>query len=96
MVPEDRMRRDDRASLLWFLAGVSIGAAATMILTPVSGAETRRLIGQKAGDARGFIRDSGREYYERGRELYEHGRTLADEAAELFEEGRRLVEGEET
>ena len=90
------MRPDGRRSLLWFLAGVSIGAAATMILTPVSGAETRRLIGQTANDARGFLRDSGREYYERGRELYEHGRTIADEAAEIFEEGRRLVEGEET
>jgi gas vesicle protein len=90
------MRRNERASLLWFLAGVSIGVSATLMLTPVSGAETRRLIGAKANDARGFLRDSGREYYERGRELYEHGRTLADEAAEIFEEGRRLVEGVET
>jgi gas vesicle protein len=90
------MRRNDGTNLLWFLAGVTMGAAATMVLTPVSGAETRRLIGTKANDARGFLEESSREYLERGRELYEQGRILADEAAEIFEEGRRLVEWEET
>ena len=86
------MRSNNGTNLLWFLAGVSLGTAATMMLTPVSGAETRRRIGERADDARGFLKESGREYFERGRELYEHGRTLADEAAEMFEEGRRLVE----
>jgi len=90
------MRRKRGTNLLWFLAGVSLGAGATMILTPVSGAETRRLITEKADDAREFLEESGREYLERGRELYEQGRTIADEAAEMFEEGRRLVEGVQT
>jgi gas vesicle protein len=91
------MQRDNAASnLLWFLAGVTVGAAAGLMLTPVSGAETRRAIGRGANNARGFLKESGREYLEKGRELYEHGRHLADEAAEMFEDGRRLVEGVES
>ena len=79
------MRRNSGSNVLWFLAGVTVGAAATLVLTPVSGAETRR-----------FFHESGRDYFERGRELYEQGRHLADEAADMFEDGRRLVEGETT
>jgi gas vesicle protein len=89
------MSRNDGANLLWFFAGVGMGVTATMMLTPVSGAETRRLISEKASEAGGFLQQSGREYYERGRELYEQGRSLADEAAEMFAEGRQLIEGAE-
>jgi gas vesicle protein len=90
------MRRNVGSNVLWFLAGVTVGTAASVMFTPISGAETRRALGKGAVSARGFIQDSGREYIERGRELYEQGRHLADEAAELFEDGRRLVEGVET
>jgi gas vesicle protein len=90
------MRRDNGSNLFWFLAGVTVGAAASLMLTPISGVETRRAIGRGATTARGFLRESGREYLDKGRELYEHGRQLADEAAEMFEDGRRLVEGVET
>ena len=90
------MRRSNAFNLLWFLAGVAAGTAATLILTPVSGAETRRRITKGAGNARGFLEHSGRHYLDKGRELYEQGCHLADEAAEMFEDGRRLVEGVET
>jgi gas vesicle protein len=86
------MRRTKGTNLLWFVAGVTVGAAAGLLLTPVPGTETRRLIGERAKDASGFIQESGREYLDKGWELYDHGRQLADEAAELFEDGRRLVE----
>jgi gas vesicle protein len=96
MGSEDTMRPSNGSNVLWFLAGVMVGAAATMMLTPVRGAETRRLITEGATNARGFVQESGREYLEKGRELYEQGKQLADEAAEMFEDGRRLVEGVET
>ena len=73
---------------------MATGAAVSLMLTPVSGAETRRLITKGAGNARGFLEHSGRQYLEKGRELYQQGCHLADEAAEMFEDGRRLVEGE--
>jgi hypothetical protein len=89
------MRAEGGRSLLWFLAGASVGVALGVVLAPKAGAATRRLIALKAHDAREFLSHSGMDYYERGRDLYERGRHLADEAAELFDEGRRLVEHEE-
>jgi gas vesicle protein len=94
MVLEETMRRSNGSNLLWFMAGVATGAAASLMLTPVSGAETRRLITTGAGNARNFLEQSGRDYLDKGRELYEQGCHLADEAAEIFEDGRRLVEGD--
>ncbi len=88
------MRRSNGSNLLWFMAGVATGAAASLMLAPVSGVETRRLITKGAGNARGFLQQSGRDYLDKGRELYEQGCHLADEAAEMFEDGRRLVEGD--
>ena len=88
------MRRSNGSNLLWFMAGVATGAAVSLVLTPVSGAETRRLITKGAGNAKSFLEQSGREYLDKGRELYEQGCHLADEAAEMFEDGRRLVEGD--
>jgi hypothetical protein len=89
------MMSRDSHSALWFLAGFAVGIAGGIVFTPAAGGQMRRFLGAKAGTARGFVQNSGREYVDRGRELYEHGRMLADEAAEMFEEGRRLVEGVE-
>ena len=64
------------AHLLSFLAGLTIGAAAGVLLAPRSGTATRQRIARGADDAR---------------ELYERGCALSHEAAELFEEGRRMM-----
>jgi gas vesicle protein len=96
MVLEGTMRRSNGSNLLWFVAGVATGAAASLLFTPVPGVETRRVITKGAGNAKDFLEHSGRQYVVKGRELYEQGCHLADEAAEIFEDGRRLVEGVET
>ena len=64
------------AHLLSFIAGLTIGAAAGVLLAPQSGTETRKRLARSADDAR---------------ELYERGRALSHEAAEMFEEGRRMM-----
>lgn len=79
------MRKESSTNLLWFIAGLGLGAGAGILLAPKPGAQTRRVIGD-------YINNHGHDYYDRGRELYERGRHLADEAAELFEEGRRLMD----
>lgn len=84
--------RNDPTNLVWFLAGLGLGAAAGVLLAPKAGSETRRLIGTRAGEARQYLSTHGQDYYDRGRELYERGRQLADEAADMFDEGRRMVE----
>ena len=72
------------SNVMCFLAGLSLGAAAGLLLAPRPGTETRRYLTDRAGSARIYL--------DKGRELYEQGRELADEAAELYEEGRHLVE----
>lgn len=89
------MNQEKSGGMLWFLAGVALGAAAAMLVAPRSGAEVRDYLRSRAEGAKEFVSGTGMEYFERGRDLYERGRHLADEAAEMFDEGRRLVEGEE-
>ena len=86
------MRNDSSTNVIWFLAGLSLGTAAGILLAPNAGSHTRRKIGSRANEAGQYLTTHGHDYYERGRELYEKGRHLADEAARLFDEGRRLVE----
>jgi gas vesicle protein len=87
----------DNNKLVWFVAGVAVGATVALLYAPQSGTATRRLITKKArqhgetvSDA---VSDAGRDLMDRGRDLYEKGRKVADDAAELFERGRRIVEG---
>ena len=77
--------------LVWFLAGAAMGAAAALLLAPQSGRELRRLIGEKAGEGKEYLADTGRDVYSKGKEIFEKGRGLADDAADLFERGRKAV-----
>jgi gas vesicle protein len=74
---------DTTTSILYFAAGLSLGAAVGILLAPASGADTRRYLGTRAGAAR--------DYLDYGRDLYDKGRELADEAAHMYEEGRHLI-----
>ena len=85
--------RDDGAKVVWFLAGVSIGAAIALLYAPASGEETRKKLIDKTGDGREALAVTGREFMEKGRELYDKGRRLVDDAADLFDQGRKIVGG---
>ena len=87
------MMRDDGSKVVWFVAGVSIGAAIALLYAPASGAETRKKLIEKTGDGREALAESGREFMDKGRELYEKGRRLVDDAAEMFDQGRKIVGG---
>ncbi len=78
--------------ILWFVAGVAVGASISILFAPASGAETRKQIAKKTEAGRAVLAESGKDMLERGKELFERGRELADEAAEMFEKGRKLVE----
>ncbi|HYP05229.1 MAG TPA: YtxH domain-containing protein [Bryobacteraceae bacterium] len=75
---------DTITNILYFAAGLSLGAAVGILVAPASGKDTRRYLGDRAGAAR--------EYLDYGRDLYEKGRELADEAATMYEDGRHLIE----
>jgi gas vesicle protein len=83
----------DNSKLVWFTAGVALGATISLLFAPASGEETRRMIREKAGEGRDKLAGKGRDLMEQGRHLYDKGRQIADEAADLFDRGRRMVEG---
>ena len=77
--------------LIWFLAGVAVGAAAGLLLAPATGRETRRLISQKTSEGKDYLVETGRDIYSKSKDIYERGKDLADDAAELFDRGRKLA-----
>jgi gas vesicle protein len=74
----------NNAKILYFAAGLSLGAAVGILLAPGSGTDTRRYFADRANAARGYL--------DYGRDLYEKGRELAEEAEQMYEEGRHLIE----
>ncbi len=92
------MARDefDSSHLVWFLAGIGVGAATALLLAPQSGRETRRMLVQGAERGREYLSEQTEDVRERSRELYERGRDAAEDAAErgrkLYERGRGVAE----
>lgn len=84
--------QENGAKVVWFMAGIAIGATIALLYAPAAGEVTRRKIARKTEQGRTALTDSGKEMVERGREMYEKGRRLADDAAEMFERGRKIVE----
>lgn len=87
------MREDSGVSVIWFLAGMTIGAGAALLFAPQSGRATRRMIRRRVQHGRGVINEKGREMMDYGRSLYERGKEMVDEASGLVEKGRELVQG---
>lgn len=84
---------DKSENVMWFVAGVALGATIALLYAPASGREVRRKIGKQADKSREALAETGRELYDRGKDLFEKGRQIADEASELFDRGKKLVEG---
>jgi gas vesicle protein len=80
------------SKVVWFMAGIAVGATVALLLAPASGEQTRRKIVKRTKEGADAVAESGREMLERGKEMYERGRKLADDAAEMFERGRKIVE----
>jgi len=80
------------SKVVWFMAGIAVGASVALLFAPASGEQTRRKIVKRTQQGKDALADSGREMLERGKEMYERGRKLADDAAEMFERGRKIVE----
>jgi gas vesicle protein len=78
--------------VVWFMAGIAIGATVALLYAPATGEQTRRQLARKAQRSRDTLADSGSDLLDRGRDMYERGRKLADEAADMFERGRKIVE----
>lgn len=86
-------QQNDTTKLLWFVAGMAVGASVALLYAPQSGRVTRRIITRKTREGAEAVAESGRTLADKGRELYEQGRRVADDAAEMFERGRKLMKG---
>src|SRR5580693_3391641 len=71
-------------SLLWFLAGLGIGAAAGVLYAPRSGDETRQAIRSRAEDGREFVRDRAKQAREQAATWADRGREVLSQQKEQF------------
>jgi gas vesicle protein len=71
-------------SLLWFLAGLGIGAVAGVLYAPRSGDETRQALRARAEDGREFVRDRARLAREQAEGWADRGREVLSQQKEQF------------
>ncbi|HSS98032.1 MAG TPA: YtxH domain-containing protein, partial [Terriglobales bacterium] len=68
--------RDSGNSLLWFLAGLGIGAAVGVLYAPRSGSETREALLARAEEGREYMRERAREAREQASDWVDKGREV--------------------
>lgn len=68
--------RDGRVGLLWFLAGLGIGAVVGILYAPQSGSETREVLMSKAEEGRDFVRKHAREAREQAEQWAQRGKEV--------------------
>ncbi|MGA2592494.1 MAG: YtxH domain-containing protein [Bryobacteraceae bacterium] len=84
-------RTGDRAA--YFLLGAAIGAAASLLLAPESGARTRRRLVRKGEAVADYLIGAGKELVETCEDLYERsGELVGDANRELSAKYRALHE----
>ena len=70
------------ATLPYFLTGLGVGIAVTLLLAPMTGAATRRMIGRKVKDGENWVKDTSeaaKDY------VLTHGADLRDRAKDVAE-----------
>ncbi|MDR0485242.1 MAG: YtxH domain-containing protein [Elusimicrobiota bacterium] len=83
-------------SLLVFLLGAIIGAAAGILYAPKSGKETRQELKKLGADVSDAVSDFSGDLKETGRRIYSEGREKIlcgkEKLSEAIEEGKRAFE----
>jgi gas vesicle protein len=74
----------DGNSIVWFLAGLGIGAIAGVLYAPRSGSETREALRSKAEEGREFVRQRAREAREQAEGWADRGREAFNQQKEQF------------
>jgi gas vesicle protein len=79
--------------ILWFLAGLGIGAAVGVLYAPKSGKETREQILSAAEEGREIVTEHARRYKQQAQDWAERGRDVLSQQKEnirtAFEAGRQ-------
>lgn len=97
--------RNGSGGVLWFLAGLGIGAVVGILYAPQSGSETREILMAKAEEGRDFVRKRTREareqaeqWAQRGKEAYtsqkEQIRSAVEAGRQAYREKTSAGSGE--
>lgn len=71
-------------SLVWFLAGLGLGALAGVLYAPRSGSETREALRQRAEEGREYVRNRAREAKEQASQWADRGRDAVNQQKDQF------------
>ena len=81
------------SGILWFLAGLGLGAAVGVLYAPKSGQETRESILDAAEQGRDVVAERARKYREQAKQWAERGKDVVAQQKEnlrsAFEAGRQ-------
>jgi gas vesicle protein len=81
------------SGVLWFLAGLGIGAAVGILYAPRSGNETREAILSRAEEGREYMRTRARQAREQANDWVDRGRDVLsqqkDQIRSAFEAGKQ-------
>src|SRR5512147_1322050 len=86
---------DDRGGngILWFLAGLGIGAAVGVLYAPKSGRETREDIARYAQEGSDYVKDRAKEYRTQANDWVDRGKEVVskqkDQIRNAVEAGRQ-------
>jgi gas vesicle protein len=87
------MADDSSNGILWFLAGLGVGAALGVLYAPKSGRETREALLTAADEGKQAVRERAKQYREQAQGWYDKGvETVAqqkDQFRSAFEAGRQ-------
>ena len=80
-------------NISWLLAGATVGAAATILTAPQSGAKTRRMIRDKAEDGYKRVSDTTHECMDKTTHLFECGKDAVTGAVDSVSERVKAIRG---
>lgn len=74
----------DGNSLVWFLAGLGVGAAVGILYAPQSGSETREALRARAEEGRDYMKTRAREARTQATEWVDKGRDVVSQQKDQF------------
>ncbi len=90
------MSDNDGGGILWFLAGLGIGAALGILYAPKTGEETRQQILDAAEQGKGAVKDRARQAREQANTWADKGRdylnSQKDQIRSAYEAGRQAYQ----
>jgi gas vesicle protein len=90
------MADNDGSGILWFMAGLGIGAALGILYAPKTGEETRQQILDAAGQGRDVVKERARQAREQAGTWADKGRdylnSQKDQIRSAYEAGRQAYQ----